>query len=122
MRVVFFAYWLSYSALVLASECFTLPMWVAKLITTFLFYNLGFVAIAPLFLIIYPSTIKSHRSDPTFLNLCLMSAIIRILVWSAVVWGLRNNGVVWGINIFVMGIVAIGEKHFKKIENEYFKY
>jgi len=51
-----------------------------------------------------------------------MAGIIRILVWSAVVWGLRNNTVIWGINIFVMGIVALGEKHFKRIENDYFKY
>src|SRR5215217_267915 len=122
MRIVFFAYWLSYSAIIFISEFLTLPLWVSKLITTFMFYNLGFVLVAPLFLIVYPSTIKSHRTDPVFLNLCLMAGIIRILVWSAVVWGLRNNTVIWGINIFVMGIVALGEKHFKRIENDYFKY
>jgi len=122
MRVVFFAYWIWYTLMVVVCEYVTLPVLGGKIVTMLMFYNLGFILASPLFFIIYPSVIKSHRSDPVFLNLCLMAGIIRIIVWSFLVWGLRNTIVVWGINIFAMGIVAIGEKHFKKIDNQYFRY
>lgn len=122
MRAVFFVYWIWYSIMVYIMEYTVLPMWGSKLAVSIMFYNLGFVLIAPVLILVYPSFIKSHRSDPTFLSLCLMAGIIRIIVWSFVVWGVRNNVVVLGINIFAMGIVALGEKHFKKIDNQYFKY
>jgi len=123
MRNIFIIYWIWFTTVILIiSNIDTCPVWVSKSLLACTMLSYAFVCVAPLFALIYPHTIKPHKSDPKYLNLCLWSAIIRSIIWCAAFIGITDHILVLSINVFCIAIYALIEKHFKRIENDYFKY
>lgn len=94
----------------------------SKILAAFSILVLGFVAIMPLLVIIYPKIIKASRYDSKYMNFCLIAAILRFLFWAINIIGVRDHMILLFLNAFGLSIFALIQSRFKRISSEYFKY
>lgn len=84
---------------------------------------MGLVLLAPIAIMISPRLIKSHKSDPKYMNLCLVAGLFRIIFLACGPFGLRDHMTILFLNGFGLMIYTfLVERHIDKISNEYFKY
>jgi len=122
MRKIFTIYWAWFVVtLLIMINVSNVPFWVIKLVMASSILSFCFICIAPIFVIIHPTIIKSHKTDPQFLNLCLFTGIIRAFVWFFIFMGLDNHILVLAINSFCILMYAFVENKTKRISDEYFK-
>lgn len=97
-------------------------VFVSKILFSLGILNTGFPLVMPLCTILHPGFIKSHKTDPKYLNFCLAAGGIRILVWACCPFGLRDHLAILFMNVFGIMVYALIESKSKRIASEYFKY
>lgn len=84
--------------------------------------NWGFVLAAPIYVIKRGGFIKPHKTDPKYMNYCYYAGIVRMVIWCASIYGLRDHIATLALNLLGILIICFFEKDNKRISNEYFKY
>lgn len=121
MRKIFFIYWIWYVAsLIILISGISMELFYARIFGLSMFINYSFIAIAPIFSLIYQN--KSHRSDQRFLNACVYSLIIRTVIWCFSYYGINDYKAVLCLNAFGMFVFILIERKLKQISGEYFNY
>lgn len=100
----------------------TVSMFWGKLLFSLSILIMGIPVLAPIVIMISPSLIKPHKSDPKFMNYCFVAGMFRIIFWACGPFGLRDHMTILFLNVFGLAIFAMLEGQFKRISNEYFKY
>ena len=96
---------------------------VSKSLYCFSILIMGLVFLAPIAIMISPRLIKSHKSDPRYLNLCFVAGLFRIIFLACGPFGLRDYVTLLYLNAFGLLIyVLFVERHINKLSEEYFKY
>lgn len=122
MRILFFTYSILYVTTAMLMSYSNVSLFMGQLLFSLSILIMGLVTAGPIAIIISPRLIKSHKSDPKFMNYCFVAGLFRLLFWACGPFGLRDHTTILILNAFGIVIYAIIENRFKRISNEYFKY
>lgn len=123
MRTLFYLYSFLYISISLVIHFADVSLIVAQSLYCASILVMGIVLLAPIAIMISPRLIKSHKSDPRYLNLCFVAGLFRIIFLACGPFGLRDYVTLLYLNAFGLLIyVLFIERHINKLSNEYFKY
>jgi hypothetical protein len=121
MKNIFISYWVWYVIILsVLIYGFEMPIYVSKIVGVLMFLNFAFIAFAPIYNLIYAK--KSHSSDQKYLNACLHSGIIRVVICVGAFYGLTDHKIILALNAFGMLVFILIESKLKQISKEYFNY